>query len=450
MISNAEYLARRQALVAKLPKNAAVIIPSANETTRSNDTEYVFRQDSYFWYFTGFNEPEACLILLNNAEGATEEGEFQDLIFCRQRDEEAEIWHGRRLGVERASESLGIQESYAIDDLPDALLSLLDGRDVLYFALSDNAAMEDTVLSAIESLRQAPKQSKQAPVSISDPRPLMDEMRLFKSEAEIQVMREAAQISVAAHNRAMTFCQPDCYEYQLEAEIHHQFAMNGARHPAYNTIVGGGENGCILHYTENSDKVKSGDLVLIDAGAEFYGYAADITRTFPATGTFSEPQKLLYDIVLQAQNAALESIKPGNCIKQSADIAIEVITQGLIRLGLLEGGVEDNIEALNHRQFYMHGLGHWLGLDVHDVGVYKIDGQDRSYKPGMVMTVEPGIYVAPDADVEEKWRGIGIRIEDNVLVTNSGFEILTKGLPRTTEQVESFMATGAFESTINF
>ena len=436
MICNSEYLARRQNLVEQLHENSAIIIPSANEVTRSNDTEYLFRQNSYFWYFTGFNEPDSCLVLSN------ENGEFQDFLFCRERDVQAEIWHGRRLGVKRAASHLGIQESHSTDDLPEALLFLLDGRHTLFFALSDDHVMEEVVLGAVESLRKAPKQSKTAPISIVDPRPMMDEMRLFKSDAEVAVMRKAAQISVSAHNRAMTFCKPDCFEFQLEAEIHHEFAMQGARNPAYGTIVGSGDNGCILHYTENSDQIGDGDLVLIDAGAELYGYPADITRTFPASGKFSAPQKQFYEVVLAAQQAAFDSIKPGNCTKQTADIAIEVITRGLIKLGLLQGEVQENINAQNHRQFYMHGLGHWLGLDVHDVGDYKIDGKERSYEAGMVMTVEPGIYVAPDADVDEKWRGIGIRIEDNVLVTEKGIDILTEGLPRTCSQIELFMATG--------
>lgn len=438
MISQSEYLSRRQALLEKLPANSALIIPSAGEVTRSNDTEYPFRQNSYFAYFTGFSEPDACLVLSN------EEGEFQDILFCRERDPLAEIWHGRRVGVERAPRLLGIQECYNIDDLADALLELLDGREQLYFPLSNDPMMEDVVLGAVEALRKAPKQSKQAPVAIVDPRPLMDEMRLFKSEAEIALMRKAAEISVSAHKRAMRFCNPGVFEYQLAAEIHHEFAMNGAANPAYNTIVGAGVNACILHYTENTDQVQDGDLVLIDAGAELHGYAADITRTFPVSGKFSTEQKQLYDLVLSAQEAAFNTIEPGNIIKQSADVAIKVITAGLIELGLLKGDVAKNIEQQNHRAFYMHGLGHWLGLDVHDVGDYKVNGKERRYEPGMVMTVEPGIYVAPDADVEARWRGIGIRIEDNIVLTDTGFDVLTRGLPRTTADIESYMQTGEF------
>lgn len=435
MISFQEYLSRRQALMAKLPANSVFILPSAQEITRSNDTEYLFRQNSYFWYFTGFAEPDACVVMSNLG------GQFQDIVFCRDTDRQAEIWHGRRIGVDKAAESLGVAESYDISDLPEALLSLLDGSDNLYFSLGDDEELESIVLGAVEALRKAPKQSKKAPIAIVEPKPLMDEMRLFKSPAELEIMRKAGAISVNAHKRAMAFCVPGAMEYQLEAELHHEFAMNGARQPAYNTIVGAGDNACILHYTENSDVIEDGELVLIDSGAELYGYAADITRTFPANGCFSEAQEQLYNIVLGAQEAAFKHIRPGGSLKAAADSAIEVITKGLISLGILSGDVQENIDALNHRQFYMHGLGHWLGLDVHDVGNYKTEhGEDRTFQAGMVLTVEPGIYVAPDAEVDERWRSIGIRIEDNVLVTQDGFELLTPGLPRTVDEIEQFMA----------
>ncbi|MCC2605757.1 Xaa-Pro aminopeptidase [Planctobacterium marinum] len=434
MISIREYQARRQKLVAQLPDNSVFVLPSATEVTRSNDTEFLFRQNSYFYYFTGFTEPDACLILSNLG------GEYQDLIFCRPTDKQAEIWQGRRVGVGAAAEKLGIAESYDIADLPEALLDVLDGSEQLYFSLGDDAELENMVLGAVEALRKAPKQSKQAPMSVVEPKPLMDEMRLFKSPAELTIMRQAAKISVAAHKRAMRFCVPGAMEYQLEAEIHHEFAMQGARQPAYNTIVGAGDNACILHYTENADVLEEGELVLIDAGAEFCGYAADITRTFPVGGRFSYEQEQLYNLVLNAQQVALDSIKPGNTLKAASDAVIEVITQGLIRFGLLTGDVAENIAAMNHRQFYMHGLGHWLGLDVHDVGNYKVNGAERAFVPGMVLTVEPGIYVAPDANVEARWRGIGVRIEDNVLLTETGYELLTYGLPRTVDEIEQFMS----------
>lgn len=434
MIDTSEFRARRAKMASQMAANSVLIIPSAKEVTRSNDTEYAFRQNSYFWYFTGFSEPDACLII------SQQDGQLDDILFCRESNKLAEIWQGRRMGVDDAPDNLGVQEAYAIDEFPDALLSILDGSDNLYFAMGEDAEVEDIVLSAVDALRSAPKQSKQAPLSIIDPRKLMDEMRLFKSTSEIAVMQRAANISVAAHKRAMRYCQPGTFEYQLEAEIHHEFAIQGARHPAYSTIVGAGDNACILHYTENKDAIGQNDLVLIDAGAEFNGYAADITRTFPACGKFTKAQKHIYDIVLAAQEAALASIKPGNCIKNSADIAIEVITNGLIELGILTGTVAENIEKQSHREFYMHGLGHWLGLDVHDVGDYKVAGVDREYQPGMVMTVEPGIYIAPDANVDKPWQGIGVRIEDNILVTSSGYTLLTKGLPRTSNEIEAFMA----------
>jgi Xaa-Pro aminopeptidase len=272
-------------------------------------------------------------------------------------------------------------------------------------------------------------------------REILHEMRLFKSANEAEIMRQAGKISSQAHCRAMQFCAPGKYEYQLEAELHHEFAMQGARYPAYGTIVGSGDNGCILHYTENQSQLVDGDLVLIDAGGELHGYAADITRTFPVSGRFSEPQSQLYNLVLAAQLKAFTLLKPGNTLKQATDLAIEVITEGLIELGLLSGSLEANIEALSYREFFMHGLSHWLGLDVHDVGHYKVDGTDRPLKAGMVITVEPGIYVSPTAQVDKKWCGIGIRIEDNLLITEQGHEVLTSAVPKTIADIELLMAS---------
>lgn len=292
----------------------------------------------------------------------------------------------------------------------------------------------------MQALRDAPKQSKHAPSSLIDVRIILDEMRLIKSAREIDLMRKAAAVATQAHIRAMQFVEAGKNEYHLEAEIHHEFAMQGAKYPAYSTIVGAGDNACILHYTENNQGLKSGDLVLIDAGCEWQGYASDITRTFPVSGAFSNEQKQLYELVLNAQLAAFNVIKPDNTIKQASDVVIAVITQGLIDLGILKGKLTDNIERQTYRQFYMHGLSHWLGLDVHDVGNYKIDGQDRPLKTGMVLTVEPGIYIAPDADVDSKWCGIGIRIEDNLLITQSGHENLTLAAPKTISDIEALMS----------
>jgi Xaa-Pro aminopeptidase len=416
--------------------NSVCIVPAAKLTTRSRDTEYPFRQDSYFQYLCGFPEPEAWLVLSNNKRYAR----GLSVLFCLNKDPSAEIWHGRRFGPIKAKKALQVDMAFTIEELDEKLLELVDGHDALYFAQGHMEEADAQIFSLLEELRSAPKQSMQAPQNIVDNRPILDEMRLFKSKAEIQVMREAARISTTAHKRAMLGAQVGRFEYHLEAELHHEFAMQGAKNPAYGTIVGSGNNACILHYTENSDELKNGDLVLIDAGCELHGYAADITRTFPVTGQFSAEQKQLYQIVLNAQLAAFEFIKPGSTMKNSADKAIEVITQGLIELGILQGELAENIEQLTYREFYMHGLSHWLGLDVHDVGNYKTDGQDRMFETGMVLTVEPGIYIAPDAAVEKRWRGIGIRIEDNLLITETGYENLTEAAPKTISEIETLMS----------
>jgi Xaa-Pro aminopeptidase len=319
------------------------------------------------------------------------------------------------------------------------LLDLIDGHQHLYFAQGHNKEAEDLVFSVLQELRNTPEQSKKTHYSLIDVRIILNEMRLIKSANEIDMMRQAAAVATQAHIRAMQFVESGKNEYHLEAEIHHEFAMQGAKYPAYGTIVGSGDNACILHYTQNNQGLKDGDLVLIDAGCEWQGYASDITRTFPISGLFSPEQKQLYQLVLDAQSAAFEMIKPNNIIQQANDAAIGVITQGLIDLNILNGELADNIERQTYRKFYMHGLSHWLGLDVHDVGDYKIDGQVRPLRPGMVLTVEPGIYIAPDADVESKWRGIGIRIEDNLLITQSGHENLTLAAPKTISDIEALM-----------
>lgn len=426
-------VARRTTLLGKMQPNSVAVIPSAQLSTRSNDTEYAFRQDSDFFYLCGFDEPDA-LLLLSNLEG------HYSVLFCQPKEPLAEIWHGRRLGSEAAIDSLNVDDSHSIEDLDAHLLDYLDGHDHLYFAQGQHPQVEDVLFSALQALRNAPKQSRQAPGTIVDIRDLLHEMRLIKSDFEISQMRKAAQISCDAHQAAMLAAKPGRNEYHLEAELHYVFACQGARHPAYGTIVGSGENACILHYTQNNCELQSGDLILIDAGAEYNGYAADITRTFPVSGKFSDPQKILYNLVLKAQLASFEFIKPGCTFKQATDCAIAILTEGLIELGMLRGALQDNIEQKSYRQFFMHGLGHWLGLDVHDVGKYKLDGDDRPFVAGMVVTVEPGLYVAPDADVDPKWQGIGIRIEDNLVLTASGHENLTAAAPKHIEEIEAFMA----------
>ena len=434
-MDNTEFLARQKNLLQKMQPNSICLLPASHLVTRSRDTEYPFRQDSYFQFLCGFPEPDAWLVLSNHQEYTN----GICILFCLDKDLNMEIWHGRRFGPKQAKQQYPVNMAFALDELEDRLADLINGHQHLYFAQGHNHDADDLVFSTLQALREAPKQSKSAPSSLIDSRIILDEMRLIKSSSEIDMMRQAASISTQAHVRAMQFVEAGKNEYHLEAEIHHEFAMQGAKYPAYGTIVGAGDNACILHYTENNQALKDGDLVLIDAGCEWQGYASDITRTFPVSGKFSAPQKQLYQLVLDAQLAAFDVIKPNNTIKQASDVAIEVITQGLMDLGLLKGQLAENIEQQTYRQFYMHGLSHWLGLDVHDVGNYKIDGQDRPLQPGMVLTVEPGIYVAPDADVEPKWRGIGIRIEDNLLITETGFENLTLAAPKTISDIEALM-----------
>ena len=434
-MDNTEFLTRQKRLLREMQPNSICLLPASNLVTRSRDTEYPFRQDSYFHYLCGFPEPEAWLVLSNHQEYPQD----MCILFCLDKDPTMEIWHGRRLGPKQAKQQYAVNMAFAVDELDERLLDLIDGHQHLYFAQGHDHATDDLVFSLLQALRDAPKQSKNAPSSLIDVRIILDEMRLIKSAAEIDMMRQAAAIATQAHIRAMQFVEAGKNEYHLEAEIHHEFAMQGAKYPAYGTIVGAGDNACILHYTENNQELKEGDLVLIDAGCEWQGYAADITRTFPVSGQFSAPQKQLYELVLNAQLAAFEQIKPNNTIKQAGDAAIAVITQGLLDLNILKGELADNIKQQTYREFYMHGLSHWLGLDVHDVGHYKIDEQDRPLQPGMVLTVEPGIYIAPEANVANKWRGIGIRIEDNLLITPSGHENLTLAAPKSINDIEALM-----------
>ncbi|GAB5380874.1 MAG: Xaa-Pro aminopeptidase [Aliiglaciecola sp.] len=427
---------RRNELLGKMLPNSVAVVPAASLVTRSNDTEYPFRQNSDFHYLTHFPEPDAVLVLSNSEEF---DGQLSAL-FCLDKDPQAEIWHGRRFGAEEAMKKFAFDTTHILDDLDIGLASYLDGHENLYHARGQHQATDELIDHVMQQLREAPKQSKIAPAVIIDLRPLLHEMRLFKTAQELSVMQRAADISSNAHTQAMQCCQPGHNEYHLEATIHHTFAMHGAKHPAYGTIVGGGNNACILHYTQNDALLNEGDLVLIDAGAELEGYAADITRTFPINGKFTHEQATIYQLVLDAQLASLQVFKPGNTFKMANDAAIEVLTQGLLELGLLEGELTDNIDKQTYRAFYMHGIGHWLGLDVHDVGNYKVDGEDRPFEPGMVMTVEPGLYISPDAKVNKKWRGIGVRIEDNIVITEYGHRVMTAGVVKTIDEIEQLMA----------
>ena len=458
MISAQEYQARRERLLSATPLNSVIIVSAANEVTRSRDTEYHFRQNSDFFYLSGFTEPDAFLVLFNRQASASKNSAdnhsssenikssqfpIRSAIFVREKDPQAETWHGRRLGVDAAPEKLSIDMAYGLSDINELLPELIDGAAALYYSLGDNQRSDKIVQAAIAVCKYAPKQSKIAPSSIVDVSELIHKMRLIKSPAELELMQASANIACEAHKRAMQTCRPGAYEYQLEAHILHTFAMHGARFAAYNTIVGGGENACILHYTENHDELVDGDLVLIDAGAEYAGYASDITRTFPVNGRFSEPQKALYTIVLNAQLASIASLKPGATLSQAMQVAAEIITQGLLDLGILQGSFESCMQEGTYKAFFMHGLGHYLGLDVHDVGPYKEGGNDILLAPGMVLTVEPGIYIATQNTanyVPNEYKNIGIRIEDNVVITNDGCRVLTTKAPKTIDEIETFMA----------
>lgn len=436
MITPQEFARRRRDLMAMMSANSIAILTAAPERVRSRDTYFPYRQDSDFQYLCGFLEPEAVMVLLPKRA----QGEF--ILFCRERDRSREIWDGYRAGPEGAREGYGADDAFPITDIDDILPGLLEGRDRVYYALGRNRSFDARLLDWIEGIRARARTGAVAPDEFVDLDHLLHEMRLFKSAKELSLMRKAGAISARAHRRAMQVARPGVYEYQLQAEIEHAFATEGARHPAYGSIVGGGANACVLHYVENGAQLQDGELVLIDAGCEYQHYAADITRTFPVNGRFSGPQKALYEVVLEAQRAAIEAVRAGNHWDEPHKATVRVITAGLVELGLLKGDVDELIAKGAYTDFYMHRAGHWLGMDVHDVGDYKVDGQWRLLEPGMVMTVEPGIYVAPDnRKVAKKWRGIGIRIEDDVAITRKGTEVLTGDVPKTIADIEHLMAS---------
>lgn len=434
-IAKSEYARRRKALMQQMEPNSIAIVSSAREKIRSRDTHYGFRQDSDVHYLSGFDEPEVVLALIPGRE----HGEF--VVFCRERDKTKEIWDGYRAGPEGACKTYGADDAFPISDIDEILPGLIEGRERVYYALGRDPEFDAQVMGWINRIRAKVRSGATPPGEFLDLSHFLHDLRLYKSAAELRLMAEAGRIAAEAHCRAMRFCKPGVFEYQLEAEILHEFASNGARHAAYNTIVGGGANACVLHYINNDQPLRDGDLVLIDAGCEYEYYASDITRTFPVNGVFSREQKALYEVVLDAQLAAIAQVRPGNHWNDPHDAAVRTLTAGLVKLGLLQGGVDDLIACEAYREFYMHRTGHWLGMDVHDVGDYKIHGQWRVFEPGMVLTVEPGLYVAPDnTRVAKKWCGIGIRIEDDVVVTKQGCEVLTGGVPKTVAEIEALMA----------
>jgi Xaa-Pro aminopeptidase len=422
--------------MALMEPNSIAIIPSAREQVRSRDTEFPFRQDSDFFYLCGFTEPDAVLVLVPGRK----HGQF--VMFCRDRDMSMELWHGFRVGPEGACESFSADDAFPIGDIDEILPGLIEGRDRVYYSMGRSTKFDQQIMAWVNQIRSKEAFGAVPPGEFNDLDHMLHDQRLIKSAAELRLMRRAGQITAQAHSRAIRYCRPGMYEYQLEAEILHEFASHGARHPAYSSIVGSGSNACVMHYVENSSKMRSGDLVLIDAGCEFEYYAADVTRTFPVGGTYSKEQRALYEVVLAGQLAAIDAIKPGNHWNQPHDASVRAVTEGLVKLGLLKGSVSKLIARGAYRDFYMHKAGHWLGLDVHDVGDYRVADEWRMLEPGMVMTVEPGIYISPDNTlVAKKWRGIGIRIEDDVIVTAEGRDVITSGVPKTVEEIEAMMAS---------
>ncbi|PCK09550.1 MAG: Xaa-Pro aminopeptidase [Alteromonadaceae bacterium] len=431
-----EFAQRRKSLMAMMEPDSIAIIPSGCEKTRSRDTDFPFRQDNDFYYLSGFDEPEAVIALIPGRK----HGEV--VFFCREKDKEKEIWDGYRAGPEGACDDYAADDAFPISDIDDILPGLIEGRVRVYYAMGKDSEFDGRVMAWINTIRAKVRSGAIPPGEFLDLDHFLHDMRLFKSDTELRIMAKAAAISAAAHCRAMRVCKPGVYEYQLEAEISHACAMDGGRHAAYNTIVGGGDNACILHYVENSAKLKKGDLVLIDAGCEYQHYASDITRTFPVSGHFNKEQKAIYQIVLDAQEAALTFVKPGNHWNEPHDASVKVIIEGLLALGLLDGDVESVIEDKSYKAFYMHRIGHWLGMDVHDVGDYKVGGEWRVLESGMVMTVEPGIYISPsNKSVDKKWRGIGVRIEDDVAVSDDGYTLLSGDAPKTISEIEALMAS---------
>lgn len=433
-MKQSEFKKRRQRLMRQIGEGNIALIGSASERARNRDVNYPFRQDSDFYYLTGFNEPDSLAVFIPGRK----QGEY--ILFCREFDEKKALWEGAHAGLEGATKHYKADDSFPIDDLDDILPGMLEDKAKVYYPIGRDSDLDHNLLVWINHIRSQSRRGVTAPGELVSLEHILHEMRLFKSPEELKLMRRAADVSAKAHVRAMQQCKPGLYEYQIEAEIVYSFIQEGLRNEAYPSIVAGGKNACVLHYTENAAKLKSGDLLLVDAGAECDHYAADITRTYPISGRFTEPQKQLYQLVLDAQAAAIEQIQPGRPWHMAHDASVEVLTRGLVSLGLLKGRVSKLIKDEKYKQFYMHRIGHWLGMDVHDVGDYKLDKEWRLLEPGMVLTIEPGLYIPEDcAAVDEQWRGIGIRIEDDVLVTADGHEILTGGVPKTIAEIESLM-----------
>lgn len=437
-LTQSDFQKRRDQLAAEIGLRSIAIIATREEMFRNRDADYKYRADSSFFYLTGFAEPEAVAVI---ETFDTEEEGYTYSLFCRERNREMEIWTGYRAGIDGAVDDYDADEAYAIDLLDEEIIAKLQGKERLFYRIGQQASFDAKITKWIAEASGESRRGTAAPTQLIQLDTILDEMRLHKEPKEIELMQIASDISAQAHTQAMKSVRPGMMEYALEAELNYIFGKNGCV-PSYNSIVGGGENACILHYVENNKQLNDGDLVLIDAACEYEFYASDITRTFPVNGKFNPEQKALYNIVLNAQIAAIDAVRIGNSYKEPHYVAVRILVQGLLNLGIMQGDLDEIIETEAYRQFYMHGTGHWLGMDVHDVGAYKVDGQWRTYQEGMVVTIEPGLYIALDDEtVDPKWRGIGIRIEDDIVVTQDGPRNLTAKVVKTIEDIEALMAS---------
>ncbi len=427
-----ERARRRKNLMNAIGKDSIAIIPSAPVKMRSKDTDYKYRQDSDFFYLTGFDEPESVAVLISGRRAA------EYIVFCRESDRLMETWNGRRLGVDKAPEALDADDAFPIDDIDEILPGLLEGRERVYYSMGRETLFDNRIIGWINQLKAKSGPGANVPSEFISLDFYLHDMRLIKSRSELALLRKAAKISASGHEAAMKVCAPGKMEYELEAELISEYRRNGADH-SFLPIVGGGANGCILHYTENSDKLQDGQMVLVDSGAEWQCYAGDITRTYPVNGVFSGAQREIYEIVLEANVAAIAKVVAGNHWNDPHDAAVRVITRGLLKLGILKGDLKKLIKEEAHRTYYMHRTGHWLGIDVHDVGEYKIDDKWRLLEPGMVLTIEPGIYLPASSSVPKRYRNIGIRVEDDVVVTNDAPEVMTDSVPKTVSEIEALM-----------
>jgi Xaa-Pro aminopeptidase len=422
------YAGRRARLAQAIGEGVAVV-PTAPERVRNRDSHFPYRFDSHFYYLTGFTEPEAVLVLISN----------KSILFCRERNPEREIWDGFRYGPEAARERFGFDEAHPIANLDQEMARLLENQPALYYPMGADAEWDARAMRWLNAVRTRVRTGIAAPERVHDVRALIDEMRLVKDAHELGIMRRAARIAAGAHRRAMQRARPGRTEYEIEAELLYEFRRNGAQFPAYSPIVASGANACVLHYVFNDAPLRDGDLLLIDAGCELDGYASDITRTFPVNGRFSPAQRDVYELVLAAQRAAFDKVRPGNAWNEPHDAAVKVLAQGMLDLGLVSGSLEEALEQETYKRFYMHRTGHWLGLDVHDAGDYKRSGSWRALTPGMTLTVEPGLYLRAEDDIPERLRNIGVRIEDDVVVAEGGCEVLTAEAPKTIADLEALM-----------